>query len=174
MNQKQTLKLTYAAACLALAMVLPMITGYAPQIGNALSPMHIPVFLCGFLCGWPYAVVVGLIAPFLRFALFEMPPLYPIGTAMAFELAAYGFLTGFLNAKLPKKTGYLYVTLISAMLGGRVVWGVVRYILAGLQGSTFPFSAFLAGAFTNAIPGIVLHILLVPLIVLALRRAKLA
>ena len=168
-----TKKLVYAAVCLALCLVLPFLTGQIPQIGQALSPMHIPVFLCGFLCGWPWALVVGAIAPLLRSLLFHMPPLYPQAVGMAFELATYGLVSGLLYKLLPKKTPYIYVTLIAAMLCGRVVWGLARYVMAGLSGSSFPWSAFVAGAFTNAIPGIILHIVLVPVLVIALKRAKL-
>ena len=53
MTSLQTRKLTYAALFLALAMVLPFLTAQIPEIGSMLSPMHIPVLLCGFLCGWP-------------------------------------------------------------------------------------------------------------------------
>ena len=173
MVKKRTLKITYSAICLALAMVLPFLTGQIPQIGQALSPMHIPVFLCGFLCGWPWGMAVGFIAPLLRSMLFGMPAFFPGACSMAFELAAYGFLSGLLYAKLPKKTAYIYVTLLLSMIGGRIVWGAARYIFAGLQGSSFPFSAFIAGAVTNAIPGIILHIVLVPLIIIALKRARL-
>lgn len=172
-NKKRTLKFTYAALCLALALVLPFLTAQIPQIGSALSPMHIPVFLCGFLCGWPFGLAVGFIAPLLRSLLFGMPPLMPTALAMAFELAAYGFLSGILYKALPKKIPYIYVTLILAMIGGRVVWGVAQLILAGLSGSEFLFSAFIAGAITNAIPGIILHIVLVPLIIMALKKARL-
>ena len=168
-----TKKLVYAAVCLALCLVLPFLTGQIPQIGQALSPMHIPVFLCGFLCGWPWALVVGALAPLLRSLLFHMPPLYPQAVGMAFELATYGLVSGLLYKLLPKKTPYIYVTLIAAMLCGRVVWGLARYVMAGLSGSSFPWSAFVAGAFTNAIPGIILHIVLVPVLVIALKRAKL-
>ena len=173
MANKRTLKLTYAALCLALAMVLPFLTGQIPQIGQALSPMHIPVFLCGFLCGWPWGLALGFIAPLLRSALFGIPVLFPGACAMAFELATYGFLSGLLYKKLPKTTACVYATLVIAMIGGRLVWGAARYVFAGVQGAAFTFAAFLAGAVTNAIPGIVLHIVLVPLIVLALRRAGL-
>ena len=173
MTRKRTLKLTYAALCLALAIVLPFLTGQIPQIGQAFSPMHIPVLLCGFLCGWPWGLVVGFIAPLLRSVLFGMPAMFPNACAMAFELAAYGALTGALYKALPKKTGYIYVTLIAAMIGGRVVWGVARYVFAGIQGTGFTFAAFLTGAVTGSIPGIILHILLVPLIVIALKRAHL-
>ncbi len=171
-TRTQTLRLTLAAACLALALVLPFVTGQIPQIGKMLSPMHIPVFLCGFLCGWPYALAVGAIAPPLRSVLFSMPAMYS-AIPMAFELAAYGLLTGLLYRAFPKKTAFVYITLLLSMLGGRLVWGAARFVMAGLTETEFPFSAFLAGAFTNAVPGIILHILLVPAVVLGLRRARL-
>ena len=164
--------MVYTEVCLALAMVLPLLIGQIPEIGQALSPMHIPVLLCGFLCGWPYGLAVGFIAPLLRFAIFGMPPIMPTGVAMAFELATYGCLTGLLYHLLPKKIPSVYVTLIAAMIGGRIVWGIARFVLAGLSTSEFPMSAFIAGAVTNAVPGIILHIVLVPAIVIAMQRAK--
>lgn len=170
--KKNTRKLVYSALCLALCLVLPFLIGQIPQIGQMLSPMHIPVFLCGFLCGWPWGLAVGFIAPLLRSVLFHMPAMYPGAISMAFELATYGAVSGLLYHLLPKKNGYIYVALIVAMLCGRVVWGIARYIMAGLSGSSFPWSAFLAGAFTNAIPGIILHIVLIPVLVMALKRAR--
>lgn len=167
-------RLIYAAACLALCMVLPFLTGQIPQIGSALSPMHIPVLLAGFLCGPWWALAVGAAAPLLRFALFGMPPLFPTGAAMCFELAAYGVASGLLYAHLQKKTSNIYVSLVAAMLAGRVVWGVVMAVISGVSGSAFTWGAFLAGAFLNAIPGIIVHILLIPVIVMALRKAGLA
>lgn len=166
----RTRKLIASAVCLALCLVLPFLTGQMQQIGNMLCPMHIPVLLCGFLCGWPWGMAVGFMAPLLRFLLFGMPPLFPIGIGMAFELAVYGLTSGYLYRLLPKTTGFLYVSLVAAMIDGRIVWGIVRYILAGLQGSSFPFSAFLAGAVTNAIPGIVLQLIVIPPLVLALKK----
>lgn len=173
MENKANIRLVYAALCLALAFILPFLTGQIPQIGNAISPMHIAVFLCGFLCGWPLGAVVGFAAPLLRSALFGMPPLFPTAVAMALELAAYGVITGVMYQLLPKKIPYIYLSLVSAMVGGRVVWGLAQLTLLGLQGTTFTFAAFMAGAVTNALPGIILHILLVPLIVIALQKAKL-
>ena len=168
------LRLTYAAACLALCMVLPFLTGQIPQVGSVLCPMHIPVLLAGFLCGPWWALAVGAVAPLLRFALFGMPPLFPTGAAMCFELAAYGLVSGILYRKLPKKALNVYVALIAAMLAGRVIWGIVMVVLMGLNGSAFTWAAFMAGAFVNAVPGIIVHIILIPIIVLALRKAGLA
>jgi len=170
MNQK-TKKLTLSGVCLALCLVLPFLTGQIPQIGSALSPMHIPVLLCGFICGWQYGLVVGLIAPVLRFLLFQMPPIFPTGTAMAFELAVYGAVTGILYHRLPKKNLNIYIALISAMLAGRIVWGCVQLVLSGVTKTPFTWQAFLSGAFIVAVPGIICHILLIPPIVIALKKA---
>jgi len=169
---KKNLKdLCLSAVCLALCMVLPILTGQIPQIGSALSPMHIPVLMCGLLCGWQYGLVIGFIAPPLRFLLFGMPPIMPTGLAMMFELAAYGAFSGLLLKLLPKKFLYLYASLIGAMLGGRIVWGIVRFILGRIVGPAFTFPAFLSGAFVSAVPGIICHILLVPPVVIGVRRA---
>ena len=166
-------KLVYSAVCLALCMVLPFLTGQIPEIGKMLSPMHIPVFLCGFVCGWPWGAAVGFIAPLLRGATFGVPVLMPGGLAMAFELATYGYLSGLFYRYLPKKVPFIYLNLLIAMVCGRVIWGIARFIIAGVVSTEFTFSAFIAGAITNAIPGIILHIVLVPAIVIAMKRAKL-
>ena len=163
--------LVLSAVCLALCMVLPFLTGQIPEIGNALSPMHIPELLCGFLCGPLYGAAVGAVAPILRFVLFGMPPLMPTGIAMCFELAAYGAVSGWMIRRLPSKPFSVYIALVTAMLAGRLVWGVMRVLLSGVSGAAFTWAAFLAGAFTNAIPGIIVHIVLIPVIVLAVKKA---
>ena len=165
------LMLVTTAICLALCMVLPFLTGQIPEIGSALCPMHIPVLLCGFLCTPAYAAAVGAIAPLLRFALFGMPPIFPTGVAMCFELATYGFISGWLYRRLPRSRTSIYAALIAAMLAGRVVWGAIRAVLSGVGASPFTWAAFLSGAFTSAIPGIIVHIVLIPLLVMALERA---
>ena len=167
-------KLTYAALYLAIAMVLPFITGQIPEIGSMLCPMHIPALLCGFMCGWPWGMAVGFIAPLLRSVLFGMPALFPAAVAMAFELAVYGCVSGLLYRLLPRRNWTVYVSLIIAMIAGRIVWGTVRLILAGLSGTGFTWALFLAGAFTNAIPGIIMHLILIPVLVIAMNRAGLS
>lgn len=169
-KHKNLRQLILAAMFLTLALALPFLTGQIPQVGSALCPMHIPVLLCGFFCGPWYALTVGLVAPLLRFALFGMPPLMPTGIAMCFELATYGVVSGLLYKLLPGKKVFTYVTLIAAMLAGRIIWGIARVILAGLAQSEFAWTAFLSGAFVNAVPGIILHILLIPVLVIALKR----
>ncbi len=172
-NKKKLIRLVYAAACLALCMVLPLITGQIPEIGKRLSPMHIPVFLCGFLCGWPWGLAVGAIAPILRSALFGMPAMGPDAFSMMFELATYGAVAGILYRALPRKPWSIFVSLVTAMIAGRLVWGAAKWAMLGLSGMPFTFEMFLSGAIVNAIPGIIVHIILVPLIVLALNRAGL-
>ena len=163
--------MVYAAVCLALCMVLPFLTGQIPQIGSALSPMHIPVLLAGFLCGPWWAMAVGFVAPMLRHVWLGMPPLIT-AIAMSFELAAYGLFSGLLYRLLPKKTVNIYVSLIGAMILGRIVWGIAMVVISGVSGSAFTWSAFIAGALLNAVPGIILHIVLIPILVMALKRAK--
>ena len=170
-RKTDVLKLSLSALCLALCLVLPFLTGQIPQVGSMLCPMHIPVFLCGFLCGPLYAAAVGASAPLLRFMLFGMPPLFPTGAAMCFELMTYGAVSGLLYRYLPKKKIAVYAALLASMLAGRVVWGVVSKMLLTASGAGFTWAAFMAGAFINAAPGIILHIVLIPLVVIVLERA---
>lgn len=167
------LKLVFSAMFVALGMVLPFLTGQVPQIGSMLCPMHIPVLLCGYVCGAPWGLVTGFILPILRSATLGMPPMFPTAMAMAFELAAYGAFSGLLYRRLPQKVPYLYVSLVGAMLIGRIVWGVASVAIHGAMGTMFLWPAFVAGAFTNAIPGMVLQLILIPVLVIALKRARL-
>lgn len=170
----QIRRMTYAALYLAIAQVLPFVTGQIPEIGSALCPMHIPVLLCGFLCGWTWGLGVGFLAPLMRSVLFGMPALFPGAVSMAFELAVYGGLAGFLRTRLPRNLGGTYAVLVISMVAGRLVWGAVRLILAGLSGSEFTWRLFLAGAVLNAVPGIILHLVLIPILVVAMERAGLS
>ena len=173
MKSMATRKLVFAALLLALALVLPFLTGQIPQIGQALCPMHIPVLLCGFVCGPIYAVAVGFIAPLLRFVLFGMPPIFPTGVSMAFELMTYGLVAALCYRHFPRKKISIYASLLIAMVAGRLVWGVVRFVCTGLQASQFGLAAFWAGAVAGSIPGIIVQIALIPLLVMALEKAKL-
>lgn len=170
-NHSTTRSLVLAALFLALAFVLPMVTGHVPQVGNMLCPMHFPILLCGFVLGGPWGLAVGFIAPLVRSVLFGMPPMFPIAISMAFELAAYGLVSGVLWRKVKHTVPMMYASLVTAMVAGRLVWGAVRFVLAGLTGSSFPFSAFLSGALLTAVPGIVAQLVLIPLILVALQKA---
>ena len=171
-TRSATRDLVLAALFLALAFVLPMITGHVPQIGNMLCPMHFPVLLAGFVLGGPWGLALGFAAPLLRSVLFGMPPMFPIAISMAFELAAYGAVSGWLYLRVKHTLPMTYATLAAAMVAGRLVWGAVRFVLAGLSGSSFPFSAFLSGALFTAVPGIIAQLVLIPLIITALQKAR--
>ncbi len=171
--RKYTRNLTLSALFLALGYVLPFLTGQIPQFGSMLLPMHIPVFLCGLICDWQYGVIVGLILPLTRSLFFFMPPVY-VAIAMAFELATYGFVAGFLYSRA-RKQGIvaLYCSMIIAMLAGRLVWGAAQIVILGLQGNAFTWQAFMAGAFVNAVPGIIVQLVLIPAIMFALDKTGL-
>ena len=171
----QTKSLVVAALFLALGVVLPSLLGNIKEIGDSLLPMHLVVMLCGIICGWKYGLCIGALLPFLRAAFFGMPPIYPNAVWMALELATYGFVIGFLYARgKVYRRGYLFFCLVSSMLLGRVVWGIAKAVLLGVGGKPFGLQAFWVGGFIDAIPGLLLQFILIPLIVEVLenRRGK--
>lgn len=177
MKNKMIFKITFSGISIALGLVLPFLTGQIPEIGSMLCPMHIPVFICGIICGWKYGLIVGFITPILRSVIFQMPPFYPVALSMAFELATYGFVSGMVFMIFKNKNINIFisviVSLIIAMLLGRVVWGIVRYVLALFDGSlVFNFQMFLSGAFITAWPGIILHLLLIPTLIITLYKTN--
>lgn len=172
MKSTKTYKLVWSGVFIALGIVLPFLTGQIQSIGNKLLPMHLPILICGFVCGAPYGLAAGLIVPLLRSILFGMPPMFPTAVSMALELAVYGFVTGLLYKKLPKNNAMIYVALIGAMLIGRVAAGAVNVVLYGVQGSGYSMQMFMAGMFMNAVPGIILQLVLIPVIIMMLRKAK--
>lgn len=169
----KTKHMVLAALLLAIGMVLPFLTMQIKEIGDTLLPMHLPVMLCGYLCGGWYGLAVGAMLPLLRSACFGMPPIYPQAVWMAAELAAYGALTGWLYKRFFKKQlWWLYGSLVSAMIGGRIVWGLTKWALLTAKGSAFTLEAFVVGGFVDALPGIVLQLLLVPAIVKLLEKRE--
>ena len=172
MKNQRTLKMILAALFLALAYVMPFLTGQIPEVGSMLCPMHLPVLLCGFICGPLWGLIVGLVAPLLRSLTLGAPTLFPKAVCMALELAAYGAITGIMYKLLPRKKPYIYCSLLSAMIAGRVIWGVAMFIFLGISGESFTLSAFVAGAITNAVPGIIIQIVLVPILVMLLDNPK--
>ncbi len=155
-----------SAVFLALGMVLPLFTAQIKEIGDSLLPMHIPVLLCGLMCGWQYGGFIGFILPFLRSVTFSMPPIYPQAVWMALELCAYGLVIGIVYSAFKRKNILsVYASLIIAMLSGRVVWGIAKAVLLGVGGKPFTFAMFLVGGFADALTGIILQLILIPSIV---------
>lgn len=165
--------LVLTAMFMAIGIVLPFFTGQIKQIGSMLLPMHVPIMLCGLICGPWYGLAAGLCTPFIRSMIFGMPPLFPTAAAMMFELAAYGFVIGFLYFRSKWKCVFALIrSMIAAMICGRIVWGVAMAVFMGINGGGFTMSAFIAGAFLNAIPGIIIQLILIPAVMTMLGKAK--
>ena len=170
--KKRVLRMILAALFLALAYVIPFLTGQIPEVGSMLCPMHLPILLCGFVCGWQWGLMVGFVAPLLRSLNLGMPPFFPTAVCMALELAAYGGGAGIMHRLLPKKKPFIYCSLITSMVVGRLVWGAAMLVCTGIDGGSFTASAFMAGAVFNAFPGIAVQIILIPILVMLLENTK--
>lgn len=168
MNEK-TKDLVWAALFLAIGIVIPYIFHATALPGQIFLPMHIPVLLCGVILGKRYGLIIGILLPFINSVLLGMPPIFPTGVAMAFELATYGVITGLLYKD---KKCNIFVSLIGAMVIGRVVSGIVNYILLTVGGNGFVFTAFLTTTFVKAIPGIIIQLILIPVILKAIDHVK--
>ena len=164
-------KLVFTAVCAALCLVLPMAFHTVPNAGTIFLPMHIPVLLCGLICGWPYGGVCGLIGPLISSLVTGMPPAAMLPSMMV-ECCAYGFTAGLLMKYVHTKRAVadLYISLVSAMVVGRAVAGFAKawIFTPGIS----PF-AWVTTSLVTGIPGIVIQLLLMPMIVLALTKAKL-
>lgn len=173
MKSSSIKKMILSAVFLALGMVLPLFTGQIKEIGDSLLPMHIPVMLCGLICGPVCGGFIGLVLPFLRSIIFSMPPIYPQAVWMAVELCAYGLVIGFMYLMLKKKSVLnVYISLITAMLAGRVVWGIAKAILLGVGGKAFTLEMFMIGGFIDAAPGILFQLILIPTVVTLVEKLK--
>ena len=175
-NLDKTLKTVFAAMFLALSYVMPFLTGQIPEIGSMLCPMHIPVLLCGFICGPTWGMAVGFITPILRSMLFGAPiAIVPNALAMAFELATYAFVAGILYKKLNKNIFYTFIALIASMVAGRLVWGAVMFvlILANQAAGEIGFSLIWGSTVLQSIPGIILQLVAIPPIITVLRKNRL-
>lgn len=172
-------KICLFALFLALAWLLPLLTGQIPDIGNMFCPMHIPILLAGFILGGGYGALLGLIVPLTRSLIFGQPVLYPLALCMSFELGTYGFLSGFIFKLFIKKFTFeskviiwLYIALLLSMIMGRLVWGFSRFVCGVFAQNVFTFKMFLSGAIITAWPGIILQLILIPSILYALFKAK--
>jgi thiamine transporter ThiT len=179
MNRKSGLySLLVTAILLAVGIVLPFLTGNVQVLGQAISPLHIPVLICGLTCGWCWGMGLGIVLPLLRSVLFGMPPLVPVAIPMAFEMAAYGALCGLLYPMLSKKMSKtcwaMLIAMVIAMLAGRLVGGAAKAVVMGIQGNAYTFPAFVTGYFVNTAVGAVIHLIVVPLVVTALEKARLS
>lgn len=160
--------ISFSALFLALGIIFPMLFHSIPNAGGIFLPMHIPVLLCGFICGPVYGLLIGILTPLLSGILTGMPPLMPIGMAMMLELATYGFLSGWLLKRF-----HISVSLILAMIAGRIVSGLANLVLLSFAGKAYTLGIFLGASFVTSLPGIILQLIIVPLFVqIALKIKK--
>ena len=157
---------------IAIGIVLPMAFHSIPKGGNIFLPMHIPVLLCGIICGFPYGLVCGMITPFLSSLLTGMPPAAFL-PSMLFELAAYGTVSSLLMHYIHIKNLFakIYISLIAAMLFGRVFYGILNALI--FSAGNYSMQIWLSAAFVTALPGVVIQMLIIPAIVVVLQKAKL-
>ena len=171
MKTNQSLRKNILASLfLALAFIIPFFFGHVPEINSMFCPMHIPIFLCGLICGWQRGMIVGFLAPMLRSLLFGLPVFFPTALCMSFELAAYGAVAGLMLALLPKKPIFIYPSLLTAMLAGRILRGLATFICYGISGTAFSLSGFISGVVIYSIPGIILHLVLIPPCVMLVQK----
>ncbi len=165
-------KAIITAICIALCVVLPQAFHAIPNAGTVYLPMHIPVLLCGLICGWPYGLLCGAAGPLLSSLFTGMPPAAYL-PPMVIECAVYGCASGFLSQVVHTKNTYadLYISLVGAMLTGRIVAGLARALI--FAGGSYSMAAWAGGYFVTALPGIVIQLVLLPSIVFALMKAGL-
>lgn len=163
--KNKLLKISYTALFVALGIVLPFFTGQIKEIGDTLLPMHLPVMICGIICGPVYGAFAGIAIPLLRGIFFSRPPIYPNAIWMALELATYGAVLGLSNRfRRNDRLPTLYFCIILSQICGRIVWGISKAVLLGMAGKSFGIEAFLVGGFVDAAAGIVLQLILIPII----------
>ena len=173
MNKMSTVKLSMiTAVCIALCVVLPMAFHSVQNAGSILLPMHIPVLLCGLLCGWPFGLLCGLAGPLLSSLITGMPPMAYL-PSMLVELAAYGLIAGIVMqiVRTQKLYADLYSSLVAAMAVGRVIAGISRALI--FSPGNYAMSAWITSFFVTALPGIAIQLVLIPAIVIALEKARL-
>ena len=160
------------AACIALCVVLPMAFHAVQNAGSIFAPMHIPVLLCGLVCGWPFGLLCGLSGPLLSSLLTGMPPAAYLPPMMV-ELAVYGLMTGLMMMLVRTKRLYvdLYASLLVAMLAGRLIAGAARALI--FAPGSYAMEAWITGYFVTSLPGILIQIVLIPSLVFALMQARL-
>ncbi len=168
-------RLLYSSMFMALGLLLPFLTAQIPQVGKALLPMHLPIFICGFVCGPSWGLLVGVVTPLLRSFIFSIPVLMPTAVAMAFELGTYGFVAGLLYKKLGKNIFMNYITLITSMVCGRIVWGAVTFVLIfiGKAQGEIALSVIWTNTVLNGVSGIILQLVVIPPIVNVLKKNRL-
>ncbi len=168
----KTKRLILAGLCIALGVVLPLAFHSIANAGSIFLPMHIPVLLCGLVCGWPYGLACGVLTPLLSSIFTGMPPMAYL-PSMLCELAVYGLVSGLLMRYI--RTGKLildlYISLIGAMLAGRLVFGLLNALI--FRAGAYSFAIWTTAAFATALPGIIIQLAIIPVLILSLKKSHL-
>ncbi len=172
-NQRSVKSMCLCAICIALCVVLPM-AFHGLGLGPVFLPMHIPVLLCGLMCGWLYGAICGILGPILSAALTSMPPA-PALISMVPELCVYGLVSGLLMGLTRRRSAYarLYISLIGAMLAGRIVGGIAKALFLFSGGKPIVLGALVSGYFVTGWPGMLIQLALIPTVVMVLAKARL-
>jgi len=169
----KTKKIISTAVCIAMCVVLPIALHAIPNVGSLISPMHVPVFICALVCGPFWGVVCGLVGPFLSSVITQMPPIAYL-PSMLVELAVYGFACGIIMRYI--KTGRLYadiyISLGVSMVLGRIAAGLVKAFI--FSAGSYSISVWVSSYVVGTLPGIIVHLILVPAVYAALKKARLA
>jgi niacin transporter len=167
----QVKRIVFAGLCVALGVVLPIAFHSVANAGSIFLPMHIPVLLCGLICGWPYGLACGVLAPTLSHLITGMPPAAVL-PGMLFELAAYGLISGLMikHIRTGKSLWDVVLSLVAAMLCGRAIYGILNSLI--FMAGKYSLSVWLTAAFVTGLPGIAIQIVLIPALILALEKAK--
>lgn len=170
-TRSKTYNMVATALCIALGVVLPIASHMIPGGGTVFLPMHIPVLLCGLIVGWQYGFICGIVTPILSHLVSGMP-IAAYLPAMVCELAAYGLIAGLMATYFRVKNSAvsIYIQLIVAMVIGRVVYGLVNMLI--FQVGAYSWEIFISAAFITGIPGIILQLVILPPLILLLKKAR--
>ena len=167
-----TKKAVYTSACISLCVVIPLVFHAIPNAGNIWLPMHIPVLLCGLICGWKFGLLCGIAGPLISSILTQMPAISVL-PSMIFELSSYGFISGLLSEKIRtgKSLADIMISQIISMLIGRIIYGIMNSVI--FKAGNYSIHVWLSTSFLTALPGIILQIILIPAVIYALEKSSL-
>lgn len=170
---RKTRQLVLTSLFIALGVILPQAFHAVPNAGSVFLPMHLPVLISGYVVGPLFGLICGAVTPLLSSLIFHMPPA-PVLPGMLCELAVYGLMTGILSRmlKMENKAVRTYVILVAAMICGRISYGILNALI--FRAGQYSLQAWLSAAFVTALPGIVIQLIAIPVLIMALRKAKLA
>lgn len=175
--KKEITKITIATMCIAIAicfaMVIHLIGGM--QLGNIISPMHIPVFIGGMILGWKYGLVIGILTPLISSLTRGVPPIMPTGLGMSLELGTYGLVAGLFssNIKLTKNQFVnLYLALIIGMIAGRLVYGIYYSTYYAIENNPYSLKVYATAVLIKPIIGIIIQLCIIPWVVYGIKRSN--